>query len=75
MKKREDGTNVAVVPGGAGFRFRYGRGSFTRHCAEAARLGLGPSIVRSDRLAWDIDTAADLDLPADPAAAPLRVLS
>jgi 2-phospho-L-lactate guanylyltransferase len=72
--RHEDGTNVAVVPAASGFRFRYGPGSFARHRAEAARLDLGPVIVRSPRLSWDIDTAADLDLPSDPAAAPLEIL-
>ena len=37
--RRDDGTNVACVPSGAGFRFSYGPGSFARHCDEAVRLG------------------------------------
>ena len=37
--RRDDGTNVVCVPAGAGFRFHYGPGSFTRHRAEARRLG------------------------------------
>jgi len=57
---REDGTNVAVVPAGAGFRFSYGPGSFERHRAEAARLGLACDIVRDVRLAADVDVPADL---------------
>jgi 2-phospho-L-lactate guanylyltransferase len=72
--RHEDGTNVAVVPPSAGFRFRYGPGSFARHRAEAERLGLGPTIVRSDRLGWDVDTPADLELPEHPLVAPLRAL-
>ena len=32
-----DGTNVACVPAGVGFRFAYGPGSFARHVAEANR--------------------------------------
>ncbi len=58
---RHDGTNVIVVPTGAGFRFSYGPGSFARHEAEARRLGLGPAIVDDDRLAFDIDWPVDLE--------------
>ena len=72
--RHEDGTNVIVLPPSGGFRFRYGPGSFDRHRAEAARLRLGPRIVRSDRLGWDIDTPADLDLPHRPAGRPLQAL-
>lgn len=72
--RHEDGTNVAVIPPDAGFRFRYGPGSFDRHRTEAARLHLGPRIVRSDRLSWDIDTPADLDLPHRPVGPPLEAI-
>lgn len=58
--RREDGTNVCGVPAGCGFRFQYGPGSFERHCAEAARLGLAPRVVRELALAWDVDVPADL---------------
>jgi 2-phospho-L-lactate guanylyltransferase len=57
---REDGTNVAVVPTGAGFRFSYGPGSFGRHRREAARLGLECEVVRDVRFAADVDEPADL---------------
>lgn len=57
---RADGTNVAVVPAAAGFRFAYGTGSFERHCAEAARLRLPCDIVHDARLAADVDLPADL---------------
>jgi 2-phospho-L-lactate/phosphoenolpyruvate guanylyltransferase len=60
--RAEDGTNVAVVPSAAGFRFAYGPGSFRRHVAEAARLGLGPRVVRRADLAWDVDVPADLPI-------------
>ena len=56
----DDGTNVAVVPVSAGFRFAYGVGSFARHMAEAARLGLELTVVRRPDLAWDVDLPADL---------------
>lgn len=62
---RDDGTNVACVPAGAGFRFSYGPGSFRRHAAEARRLGLGVRVVRDARLGRDVDVPADLEvLPA-----------
>jgi 2-phospho-L-lactate guanylyltransferase len=58
--RREDGTNVACVPARAGFRFSYGPGSFSRHCDEAARLGLDLRVVRDLVLAWDVDVPADI---------------
>jgi 2-phospho-L-lactate guanylyltransferase len=63
--RAEDGTNVAVVPADAGFRFTYGPGSFGRHVTEAARLGLGPRIVRPPALTWDVDEPTDLAAPAE----------
>lgn len=61
--RKDDGTNVASVPTGSGFRFAYGAGSFHRHRAEAERLGLPVVVVRDERLAWDVDLPADLDHP------------
>jgi 2-phospho-L-lactate guanylyltransferase len=58
--RRDDGTNVAAVPTGAGFAFSYGPGSFQRHGAEARRLGLGLRVVREPLLAFDVDEPADL---------------
>lgn len=55
-----DGTNVACVPARAGFRFAYGAGSFTRHRAEVARLGLPLRVVRDPGLTLDVDVPADL---------------
>lgn len=65
---RHDGTNVAAMPAGAGFSFSYGPGSFERHRAEAARLGLSCLIVRDRRLAADVDLPEDLQLLHDFAA-------
>jgi 2-phospho-L-lactate guanylyltransferase len=59
--RRRDGTNVALVPTDAGFAFAYGPGSFDRHAAEAARLGLRCALVEVAALAWDVDVPADLD--------------
>jgi 2-phospho-L-lactate/phosphoenolpyruvate guanylyltransferase len=58
--RRDDGTNIICVPANAGFRFSYGPGSFERHCAEAARIGFDPRIVRVPELAWDVDVPADI---------------
>lgn len=58
-----DGTNVLVVPSGAGFRFAYGPGSSSAHVREAERLGLPVTVVRSDVLGWDVDVPADLSFP------------
>lgn len=68
---QSDGTNVAVVPASAGFRFSYGPGSFERHRAEAARLGLACHVVYDARLAADVDVPADL---AHVASAQLAVI-
>ena len=62
--RRGDGTNVVCVPTDAGFRFAYGPGSFARHRAEAARLGLALRILREPRLAWDVDLPDDLVVPS-----------
>ena len=61
--RRDDGTNVACVPARSGFRFAYGPGSFERHRAEAARLGLALRVEREVRLGWDVDTPDDLVRP------------
>ncbi|MBV8161071.1 MAG: 2-phospho-L-lactate guanylyltransferase, partial [Acidimicrobiia bacterium] len=58
--RRDDGTNVASVPTGAGFTFSYGPGSFQRHGAEARRLGLGLRVVREPLVGHDVDVPADL---------------
>ena len=58
--RRDDGTNVACVPAGAGFSFSYGPGSFHRHGAEARRLGLPLRVVREPLLGHDVDVPDDL---------------
>jgi 2-phospho-L-lactate/phosphoenolpyruvate guanylyltransferase len=64
--RRFDGTNALAVPADAGFRFSYGPGSFGRHRAEAARLGLAARIVQDPHLGWDVDLPADLAYPGAP---------
>jgi 2-phospho-L-lactate guanylyltransferase len=63
--RRGDGTNVAVVPAAAGWRFAYGPGSFARHRAEAERLGLALRVVEDRALGWDVDVSEDLTPPPD----------
>lgn len=58
--RHDDGTNVACVPAAAGFGWAYGAGSFTRHQAEAVRLGLPLRIERDIPLGWDVDVPDDL---------------
>lgn len=57
---RRDGTNVCAVPAHSGFRFAYGPGSFHRHTAEAARLGLDVRELDITGLRADVDHPADL---------------
>jgi 2-phospho-L-lactate guanylyltransferase len=64
--RRHDGSNVVVVPTGAGFEFAYGAGSCARHRAEAARLDLPVRIVDDPDLSWDVDLPADLAWPGAP---------
>ncbi len=56
------GTNALSLPLPAAreFRFGFGDGSFAHHCAEAGRLGLALSLVRSETLGFDVDEPADL---------------
>ena len=56
------GTNAIALPlpQAAGFTFAYGPDSFTRHDAEAFRLGLDIDIVASPGLARDVDVPEDL---------------
>lgn len=55
-----EGTNVASVPTGAGFRFSYGPGSFRRHWMEGLHRGLAVEVLREPLLAWDVDIPDDL---------------
>lgn len=61
--RRDDGTNVVVLPTDATFVFSYGPQSFARHQAEAARSGLPWRVERRARLGWDVDEPADLVAP------------
>lgn len=61
--RRADGTNVLTIPAASGFRFSYGPGSFARHRAEAARLGLAVEVRADVALGWDVDVPDDLRLP------------
>jgi 2-phospho-L-lactate guanylyltransferase len=67
--RRDDGTNVIALPAASGFEFAYGPGSYGRHRTEAQRRGLEVRTLRDPRLAFDLDTPADVDdlAPADAA--------
>jgi 2-phospho-L-lactate/phosphoenolpyruvate guanylyltransferase len=56
----DNGTNVVGLPARSGFTFSYGPGSFSRHQAEARRLGLPLRVVRAPDLARDVDLPSDL---------------
>ncbi len=73
--RRKDGTNVVAVPAGAGFCFAYGPGSFGRHQAEAARLGLRCDVVIDDKLAADVDLPADLAALGEDELSSIRALA
>lgn len=58
--RHREGTNVISVPAASGFVFAYGPGSFSRHLAEAHRVGGPIRVVHSSPLAWDVDFPEDL---------------
>jgi 2-phospho-L-lactate guanylyltransferase len=58
--RRRDGTNVLCLPRDCGFEFQYGPGSFDRHVAEAARVGLRVTVLELPDLMWDVDEPGDL---------------
>ena len=61
--RRDDGTNVIVLPTDCGFEFSYGPGSFERHRLEADRRVDEVHIERDERLGWDVDVPGDLVTP------------
>ena len=56
----DGGTNALLLRPPDAIRFRFGRESAQKHAQEAERLGLPVTRVRSARLAFDVDTPADL---------------
>jgi 2-phospho-L-lactate guanylyltransferase len=54
------GTNAICLRLPTVFRVQFGPGSFARHVADAARLGLVPAVVRLPGFAFDVDDPADL---------------
>lgn len=58
--RNRDGTNVIAIPTGCDFAFSYGPGSFGRHLAESARVGLPRRVIHGSPLSWDVDVPADL---------------
>lgn len=58
--RRDDGTNVLVVPAAIEFVPMYGPGSFSRHLVQLRAAGVPVRICRRADLAWDVDVPADL---------------
>ena len=63
--RHHDGTNVIVLAADVPFRFAYGPASFSRHLAEARRLGCRAVVVEDSPLGWDIDVPDDLATPPE----------
>lgn len=57
--RNRSGTNLLLLPSGAGFRFRFGTGSLAAHLAEAETRGLAATVVDRPGTAVDLDTADD----------------
>lgn len=57
----EDGTNAMLIRPPGLIPYAYGRGSYARHISLAREVGADVTIYRSERLALDIDTPADLE--------------
>ncbi|MFI6425680.1 2-phospho-L-lactate guanylyltransferase [Promicromonospora sp. NPDC050880] len=57
--RNRSGTNLLLLPSGAGFRFRFGTGSLAAHLAEAETRGLATTVVDRPGTAVDLDTADD----------------
>jgi 2-phospho-L-lactate/phosphoenolpyruvate guanylyltransferase len=54
-----DGTNALAFTPVSGFRYRFGRGSFSAHVREARRARSRLRIVRTPGIAFDVDTPDD----------------
>jgi 2-phospho-L-lactate/phosphoenolpyruvate guanylyltransferase len=62
--RRRDGTNVMSFPSSSPLLASYGGGSFSRHLAQALRMGTAEVEVRCDPdLSLDLDTERDLSHP------------
>jgi len=57
---RRGGTNGITLPDGLGFRFEMGGASFSRHAAQAARLGVAWRAFNAPGLEADVDLPEDL---------------
>lgn len=58
---QEQGTNALLVRPPGALAYRFGPGSFQRHCQQARARGLAWHIDRSPRLELDVDLPADLE--------------
>jgi 2-phospho-L-lactate guanylyltransferase len=55
------GTNALCLVSPHAFRFQFGADSQRLHLEEAARIGLGPQVIRLPGLEFDVDSPADLN--------------
>jgi 2-phospho-L-lactate/phosphoenolpyruvate guanylyltransferase len=59
--RRDGGTNGILVPQGIPFRPELGQRSFSKHLAQAAKMGISVAICYSPGLGYDLDTIDDLE--------------
>jgi 2-phospho-L-lactate guanylyltransferase (CobY/MobA/RfbA family) len=57
----DNGTNALLIQPAEAAPFAFGRGSFARHCMLVRQAGIEPVIVHNPRLAFDVDTWADVE--------------
>jgi 2-phospho-L-lactate guanylyltransferase len=60
--RHNDGTNALLVAPGGIIPYKYGPGSFQRHCDLAKQANARLEVVYNHNLALDLDTPADLQL-------------
>ncbi len=60
--RHKDGTNALMLSPGGIIPYKYGPGSFQRHCDLARKANANLEIVYNHNLALDLDTPADLNL-------------
>ncbi|MET0378742.1 MAG: 2-phospho-L-lactate guanylyltransferase [Spongiibacteraceae bacterium] len=60
--RHDSGTNAICMDAALPLGFRFGDNSCAAHLAAARALGIAPALVRTDRLAFDLDSECDLSL-------------
>ena len=62
----QKGTNVLFLNMSGKFNYQFGEDSLRLHMQESNRLGLKPSLIQNENLAFDLDTPADYQLFSKP---------